>query len=79
MSVLFSVTRRPSTGATHVGRGGTGNVFNPKDAEAAKAANTSAIADDSSSIDKKPHAEPEKGLAAKGKESLLGLLGKKQT
>ncbi|KAM7207010.1 hypothetical protein V8F33_000109 [Rhypophila sp. PSN 637] len=30
------VVRRDSQGASHIGRGGNGNVFNPKDAERAK-------------------------------------------
>jgi len=56
------VARRESGGASHVGRGGTGNVFKPEDAEAARKAGGSAIADE----------KVEKGLAAKGKDWLLG-------
>ncbi|KAK3940095.1 hypothetical protein QBC46DRAFT_261801 [Diplogelasinospora grovesii] len=52
------VVRRPSHGATHVGRGGTGNVFNPEEAQAAKRemlaadknGGSSAISDDENKI-----------------------------
>lgn len=61
------VIRRDSQGASHIGRGGTGNVFNPEDAAAAKKEAEkagSAVADD---------AEKEKtSWAEKGKAFLFG-------
>lgn len=64
-----SVQRRPSGGATHIGRGGGGNVFKAgsEDAEKAKHAqqhDQSAVAEDGSS--------KEEGLAAKGRNFLFG-------
>jgi hypothetical protein len=64
------VERRPSNNATHVGRGGEGNVFKPgsAEAEAAKKAqdkNDSAIADEL----KEPKTS---NMADKVKSSLLG-------
>ncbi|EFX01670.1 hypothetical protein CMQ_8136 [Grosmannia clavigera kw1407] len=72
------VTRRPSIGAAHVGRGGTGNVF--KAEEVAAAEDGSAIADDKSSTHsderkkqhQHSHSHSNNGLAAKGKDWLLG-------
>lgn len=65
------VVRRSSKGATHIGRGGTGNVFTPAEKEAAekeleKAA--SAIVDDQ----KKSLKTEEPGWAEKGKNFLFG-------
>jgi len=63
------VVRRPSRGATHVGRGGTGNVFTPAEEAAAKRElekAASAIVDDQ----KKKTEEP--GWAEKGKNFLFG-------
>ncbi|KAM7209105.1 hypothetical protein V8F20_000714 [Naviculisporaceae sp. PSN 640] len=61
------VIRRDSKGASHIGRGGTGNVFNPEDAEKAKKEaekSGSAVADD---------AEKEKtSWTEKGKAFLFG-------
>ncbi|KAH8884456.1 hypothetical protein GQ53DRAFT_770821 [Thozetella sp. PMI_491] len=71
------VPRRESTGATHIGRGGTGNVFNPN-SEEAKAAKKelekggSAIDDDATAKkadDKKPE---ELGWAEKGRNLIFG-------
>lgn len=60
------IQRRPSGGATHIGRGGTGNVFKAgsEDAEKAKHAQQhdhNAVAEDK-----------EEGLAAKGRNFLFG-------
>jgi hypothetical protein len=63
------VVRRSSKGATHVGRGGTGNVFTPAEEAAAKKElekAASAIVDDH----KKKTEEP--GWAEKGKNFLFG-------
>jgi len=74
---IYRVERRPSQGATHIGRGGTGNVFKEGTAEAkaAQKAQGSAVADDSASEDlnkSKNKPKEEKSLAEKGKEWLLG-------
>ncbi len=52
-----------------MGRGGTGNVFKPVDDEAVDGESESHRLD--AGADKKK-SEPEKGLAAKGKDWLLG-------
>jgi len=64
-NLYHSVVRRSSHGASHIGRGGNGNVFNPEDAKAAKKEQEnggSAVADDTS----KPN------LLEKGKAFLFG-------
>lgn len=73
------MTRRPSHGAQHVGRGGTGNVFKGDEAEAARDEAKkagSAISDDSGRASPKPgRASPkpgDKGWAEKGKDFLFG-------
>ncbi|KAI1459099.1 hypothetical protein F4805DRAFT_101221 [Annulohypoxylon moriforme] len=53
------IERRPSQGATHVGRGGAANIVRPGSEEAE-------IAKDGSAIDDQPHRP--NGLAAKAKE-----------
>ncbi|KAI0890077.1 uncharacterized protein GGS22DRAFT_149944 [Annulohypoxylon maeteangense] len=53
------IERRPSQGATHVGRGGAANIVRPGSEEAE-------IARDGSAIDDQPHRH--NGLAAKAKE-----------
>lgn len=67
------VARRPSQGAAHAGRGGAGNVFKQGSAEAEAAAHAaaggSAVADDAHHGHSHEH---ERGLAAKGKDWLLG-------
>ncbi|KAJ9164606.1 hypothetical protein NKR19_g1271 [Coniochaeta hoffmannii] len=71
------VTRRPSHGATHVGRGGTGNVFKGDEAQAAKdeVKKGSAISDDHHGRSSpKPD---DKGWAEKGKGFLFGHGNKK--
>jgi hypothetical protein len=67
------VTRRPSTGAQHIGRGGGGNVFKPGSAEAEEAKkaqdkNDSAVADDA----KDPKDPKGANVADKSKNWLLG-------
>ena len=81
------VARRPSQGATHVGRGGTGNVFNPEEIRAAEgdqAKDGSAAADDDDAEDgaaaaggSGANADPEPfkdqpGWAEKSKQFLFG-------
>ncbi|KAH8905110.1 hypothetical protein BR93DRAFT_765309 [Coniochaeta sp. PMI_546] len=66
------VTRRPSHGAQHVGRGGTGNVFKGEEAQAAKDEAKkagSAISDDAGRASPKPD---DKGWAEKGRDFLFG-------
>ncbi|KAK0618356.1 hypothetical protein B0T17DRAFT_618954 [Bombardia bombarda] len=72
------VVRRSSQGATHIGRGGGGNVFNPEDAQTAKKEQekgASAIADDGpaktpAKTSVKKSDEP--GWAEKGRNLLFG-------
>ncbi|KAK3328968.1 hypothetical protein B0H66DRAFT_526362 [Apodospora peruviana] len=63
------VIRRDSQGASHVGRGGNGNVFNPKDTEAAKRAHEKG----DSAVDDAPRkSSDEPGWAEKSKNFLFG-------
>lgn len=67
------VTRRPSHGAQHVGRGGTGNVFKGEEAQAARDEAKkagSAVTDDHGPVPPKP--ADDKGWAEKGKDFLFG-------
>jgi hypothetical protein len=70
-----SVIRRDSQGATHIGRGGSGNVFNAgsEEAEAAKRElekAASAVVGDKEEGKKGEEKEP--GWAEKGKNLLFG-------
>ncbi|KAH8675691.1 hypothetical protein BX600DRAFT_507909 [Xylariales sp. PMI_506] len=71
------VTRRPSEGATHFGRGGAANIakLSPEDAEKAKKAE-SAIEEEPATKQEAKDGPKNSGLAAKGKEWLASL-GKK--
>ncbi|GAP86166.1 hypothetical protein SAMD00023353_0302990 [Rosellinia necatrix] len=66
------IERRPSTGATHVGRGGAANISKPKSPEPkSNASDETAIANDApaSDINKKPQpSRTGSGLAAKAKD-----------
>ncbi|KAI0432938.1 hypothetical protein F5Y09DRAFT_113535 [Xylaria sp. FL1042] len=66
------VERRPSTGATHVGRGGAANVARSKSPESKpNGTDDAAIKDDASSADvikKQQHSKTGVGLAAKAKD-----------
>lgn len=72
-----SVTRRPSEGATHVGRGGAANIAKLTAEEKEKARlNDSALEDDAAPKRDDKERSKSPGLAAKGKGWLQGL-GKK--
>ena len=64
------VVRRASHGATHVGRGGTGNVFTPAEVDAAKKELETAV---SAVVDEpKKKSDEQPGWAEKGKNFLFG-------
>lgn len=71
---VIPVARRDSAGATHIGRGGTGNVFNPNSDEARAAKKEQDKADSAVEDDQKKPADDKKpeGWAEKGKSLLFG-------
>lgn len=65
----YSVVRRSSQGATHIGRGGNGNVFRTsEEADAAKKEQEKGA----SAIDDAPAKDSSAGWAEKGKNLLFG-------
>lgn len=72
-----SVSRRESTGATHIGRGGDGNVVKPKadqpdDGDGKELARTKSAGDAVAPQDSADTKKDKESLVSKGKQWLMG-------